>query len=77
MPLLFSDHLVKRDSDGLGALAPPPLLPRGEEERTTTRGMGVFDLGELNMKLGGYIKGKVPPFFHHGELLIFYLITLK
>lgn len=65
MPLLFSDHLVKRDSDGLGSLAPPPLLPWGEEERRTTRGMGVFDLGELNMKLvgGGYIKGQTSSIF--------------
>lgn len=67
LPLLFSDHLVKRDSDGLGSLAPPPLLPWAGEREENHRGMGVFDLGGLNMKLvvgrGGYIKAQTCSIF--------------
>lgn len=43
------------------SLFPPPLLPWGKgEEEESTRGMGVFDLGGLNLEGGEsiYIKGQ-------------------
>lgn len=69
LPLLSSDHLVKRDSDGFG-IARSTLPSSHGARRRAMRGMGVFDLGGLNMKLvvvvvggGLHKRPKLAPFF--------------